>query len=159
EIDGVKPLGTADAGPATPVGIRTADARHHVHIVGATGSGKTTLMLSMILSDVAAGRGVVLIDPKGDAVLDLLQRPPASLASRLFLFHPAAPAPPPVLNVLQTTGRDTDVVTDNIVGIFRRLFSSFWGPRTDDIFRAACLTLLADPRRGASGAVTLEHIP
>ena len=34
------------------------------------------------------------------------------------------------------------MITDNVTGIFRRIFAAFWGPRTDDIFRAACLTLL-----------------
>ncbi len=40
------------------------DARYHVHVVGATGSGKSTLLTNLALSDVDAGRGVVVIDPK-----------------------------------------------------------------------------------------------
>ena len=56
------------------------------------------------------------------------------------------------------SGTDHDVITDNVTGIFRRIFSQFWGPRTDDIFRAACLTLLQSVPPG-SGQVTLADIP
>ena len=55
-------------------------------------------------------------------------------------------------------GTDTDMIVDNVTGIFRRIFAGFWGPRTDDIFRAACLTLLGSVPPG-SGLVTLADIP
>ena len=103
---------------------------------------------------------MVFIDPKGDAVTDLLARLPASVAGKVVLFDPADKAAPPCLNVLQGdgSGTDHDVITDNVTGIFRRIFSQFWGPRTDDIFRAACLTLLQSVPPG-SGQVTLADIP
>jgi hypothetical protein len=56
------------------------------------------------------------------------------------------------------TGDDTDMITDNVTGIFRRIFAANWGPRTDDVFRAACLTLLGSVPPG-SGLVTLADIP
>ena len=65
---GVRPLGVSDAGQPRPVGLAVADARHHLRICGPTGTGKTTLIAGQILADAAAGRGVVFIDPKGDAV-------------------------------------------------------------------------------------------
>ena len=51
----VRVLGTSEAGPRRAVGIRIADARHHIHVIGETGTGKTTGLLSMQLDD-AAGR-------------------------------------------------------------------------------------------------------
>ena len=54
-------------------------------------------------------------------------------------------------------GRDPDLVVDNLVGIFRSIFAAFWGPRTDDVLRAACLTLL---RTAADEApVSLADVP
>src|SRR5215472_7798037 len=50
------------------------------------------------------------------------------------------------------------MIVDNVTGIFRRIFAANWGPRTDDIFRAACLTLLQSVPPG-SGLVTLADIP
>ncbi len=157
---GVRPLGVSDTGVPRPVGIAVADARHHLRVIGPTGTGKTTLITGQILADADAGRGVVFVDPKGDAVTDLLARLPEHVAGKVVLFDPADRAAPPCLNVLQGdgSGTDHDVITDNVTGIFRRIFSQFWGPRTDDIFRAACLTLLQSVPPG-SGQVTLADIP
>ncbi|HEY5357513.1 MAG TPA: type IV secretory system conjugative DNA transfer family protein [Streptosporangiaceae bacterium] len=156
----VRPLGVTDTGVPRPVGIAVADARHHLRVIGPTGTGKTTLIAGQILADAGAGRGVVFVDPKGDAVTDLLARLPENVAGKVVLFDPADRAAPPCLNVLQGdgSGTDSDVITDNVTGIFRRIFSQFWGPRTDDIFRAACLTLLQSVPPG-SGQVTLADIP
>ena len=43
---------------------------------------------------------------------------------------------------------------DNLVSVFRRVYSAFWGPRTDDVMRAACLTL-----RSQEGVATLADLP
>jgi len=158
---GVRPLGVSDAGAPRPVGLAVPDARHHLRICGPTGTGKTTLIAGQILADAQASRGVVFIDPKGDAVTDIIARLPADAAGKVVLFDPGdARHAPPCLNVLQGdgTGTDTDMIVDNVTGIFRRIFAGFWGPRTDDIFRAACLTLLGSVPPG-SGLVTLADIP
>ncbi|WP_249714595.1 GTPase domain-containing protein [Rhizomonospora bruguierae] len=55
---GGKVIGVANAGSPTRVGISLADCRYHVHALGPTGTGKTTLLMRMILDDVEAGRGV-----------------------------------------------------------------------------------------------------
>jgi hypothetical protein len=156
----VRPLGVSDTGKPRPVGLAVADGRHHLRICGPTGTGKTTLIAGQILSDAAAGRGVVFIDPKGDAVTDIIARLPEQVAGKVVLFDPEDRGAPPCLNVLQGdgSGTDTDVIIDNVTGIFRRIFAASWGPRTDDIFRAACLTLLGSVPPG-SGLVTLADIP
>jgi len=155
-----RPLGVSDTGKPRPVGLAVADGRHHMRICGPTGTGKTTLIAGQILSDAAAGRGVVFIDPKGDAVTDIIARLPEGVAGKVVLFDPEDRGAPPCLNVLQGdgSGTDTDVIIDNVTGIFRRIFAASWGPRTDDIFRAACLTLLGSVPPG-SGQVTLADIP
>ena len=146
---GVKPIGVTDVGTPRPVGLAVADARHHLHVIGATGSGKSTLMTNLVLDDVEAGRGAVIVDPKGDMITDILSRLPKRIAERTVLFDPNDTAAPPRLNVLQADDTDdTDMVVDNVTGIFSRIFSAYWGPRTDDIFRAACLTLLHDDPSG-----------
>jgi hypothetical protein len=135
-----KVLGDAQAGGRRPVSLAVADARHHLHVMGATGSGKSTLLTNLVLEDVAAGRGVVVIDPKGDLITDLCDRLPEGAEARTVLVDPEDPDAAPVLNVL--SGPDPDLAVDNLVGIFRSIFSAFWGPRTDDVLRSACLTLL-----------------
>lgn len=135
----VLPLGQADAGPVRPVGLRLADARHHLHVLGATGSGKSTLLAQMILAHAHAGRGCIVLDPKGDLITDVLDRLPAHAVDRVELFDADTDTPPPCLNPLE--GANPDRVVDNLVSVFRRVYAAFWGPRTDDILRAACLTL------------------
>ncbi len=153
---GIKPLGRSDVGARRGVGVAVADTRHHLHVMGATGSGKSTLIANLALDDVRNHRGVIVIDPKGDLVTDLLDRLPDTCADRLVLIDPDDPHTPPCLNVLD--GADIDVVVDNITGIFRRIFTAFWGPRTDDLMRAACLTLLKHRER-THQLVTLADVP
>jgi len=151
-----KILGDAQAGGRRPVSLAVADARYHLHIMGATGSGKSTLLTNIVLGDVEAGRGVVVIDPKGDLITDLLDRLPQGAEARTVLIDPEDPDAAPVLNVL--SGPDPDLAVDNLVGIFRSIFSAFWGPRTDDVLRSACLTLLR--HAAATGTSTsLADVP
>ena len=44
-----------------------------------------------------------------------------------------------------TGGAGAALAVENLVSICRRLFAGFWGPRTDDLMRAACLTLPPNP--------------
>ncbi|MFE9748238.1 type IV secretory system conjugative DNA transfer family protein [Saccharothrix saharensis] len=148
----IKPLGRSDSGHSRPVGMHVADARHHTHILGATGSGKSELMARMILSDAEAGRGVVVIDPKGDLISDILMRLPEGLGEKVVLFDADSRARPPVLNPLE--GEDRARAVDNLVSIFSRIYAASWGPRTDDILRAGLLTLTSMP-----GTPTLVDLP
>jgi Helicase HerA, central domain/TraM recognition site of TraD and TraG len=147
-----KPLGVTDTGHPRPVALQVPDARHHLHVLGATGSGKSTLLATMILADAEAGRGLVVIDPKGDLVTDVLSRLPRSAADRVVLFDADSRHRPPCLNPLD--GGTTDLSVDNLVSVFRRVYSAFWGPRTDDVMRAACLTL-----RAQDAIPTLAELP
>lgn len=150
-----KPLGDTDSGHPRPIGLRVPDARHHLHVIGATGSGKSTLLATTILDDVDAGRGVVLVDPKGDLVSDVLSRLPRSAGDRVVLFDADSRARPPCLNPLDGgDASDTDLTVDNLTSVFRRVYAAFWGPRTDDVMRAACLTL-----RAQHGTATLADLP
>lgn len=147
-----KRIGVTDTGHERAVALRVTDARHHLHVIGATGSGKSTLLGNMILADAEAGRGIVLIDPKGDLVTDVLSRLPKSAGDRVVLFDADSKSRPPCLNPLD--GGETDLTVDNLVSVFRRVYSAFWGPRTDDVMRAACLTL-----RTQEGVPTLADLP
>jgi hypothetical protein len=144
-----KPLGIGANGRR--VNLAVVDARQHLHVLGPTGVGKSTLIGRLVLADFEAGRGAVVIDPKGDLIEDLLARIPKGRENEVDLMDPMDSAPPG-LNVLDSPDRDLGV--DQLVGIFRRVFERFWGPRTDDVFRAALLTLTA----GDSSA-TLADVP
>jgi hypothetical protein len=144
-----KPLGRACNG--RQINLAVPDARQHIHVLGPTGVGKSTLIARLVLADFQAGRGTVVIDPKGDLIEDLLARIPAGRENEVDLLDPLDAAPPG-LNVLDSPDRDLGV--DQLVGIFRRVFERYWGPRTDDILRAALLTLTM-----AAPGSTLADVP
>lgn len=64
-------------GVSQPVEIGLDDRMRHSFIVGQTGTGKSSLMESMIIQDIHAGRGVAVIDPHGDMVDNILKRIPS----------------------------------------------------------------------------------
>ncbi|MHB8739509.1 MAG: type IV secretory system conjugative DNA transfer family protein [Candidatus Dormibacteria bacterium] len=137
-----KVLAVADIGGES-ISIAQENCRHHIHVLGPTGSGKSTLLLNLALDDIRAGRGVGVIDPKGDLVRSLLERIPESEWDRVILVDPAQRDRPIGINVLECDDPDLhDLVCDQVVAIFKKTYERYWGPRTDDILRAAILTLL-----------------
>src|SRR5439155_24361023 len=59
-------------------------------IAGLPGTGKSTLLLHLILDDIRAGRACCVIDPHGDLVTQVMERcptDPATLA-RILRFDP-----------------------------------------------------------------------
>ena len=51
-----------------PVYITEDDRRRHVYIVGQTGTGKSNLMINMVVEDIKQGKGVSIVDPHGDLI-------------------------------------------------------------------------------------------
>jgi hypothetical protein len=140
-----------EAGRRFTAGLAVEDGRYHVHVPGVTGTGKTTLLANMVLADADAGRGAVVLDPKGDMITELLARLPDRVAGRLVLIDPDERAAPAALNILD--GPDKELAAEQVVTIFRRVYAATWGPRMDDILRCACLTLARVPD------ATLADIP
>ena len=133
-------------GRDTPARLGPVDARHHVHVLGPTGAGKSTLLLNLALDDIEAGRGVGIVDPKGDLVRSLMERIRPEHWDRVVLIDPSLRDRPVGLNVLECDDPDLhEVACDQLITIFRKSYERFWGPRTDDILRAAVLTLLLRP--------------
>jgi hypothetical protein len=135
------------------VAISPSSSLRHLHVIGPTGVGKSTLLLNLIVGDLSRGAGVVVVDPKGDLISDVLECLPADRLDDVVLLDPTDLQRPVGLNPLSGADHAPDLVVDQIVGLFRSLYTSFWGPRTDDILRAALLTLVREP------GMTLAEIP
>lgn len=128
-----------------PLALRLRDSLQHLHVIGPTGTGKSTLLLNLITQDIAAGRGVVVVDPKGDLVEDTLRRIPNSRASDVVILDPADEHRPVGLNVLRGSGRPPELIADQVLAVFHDLYRDNWGPRMQDILHAALLTLADKP--------------
>lgn len=137
-------LGQHDGwGQDKPVSLSSADRMHHLHVVGKSGTGKTTLLRNLILQDIEAGRGVAVIDPHGDLALDLLDHIPRKHAERVVYFDPSDEEHAISFNLLARVpaGR-RHLVASGIVSAFKGIFPDFFGPRMEYIFYAAVAALL-----------------
>ena len=122
-----------------PVALSAEAARHHLAVVGPSGTGKSVLLARGILDDIEAGYGGVVIDPKADLVRDLLDRIPRQEADRIVVLDPAIPGPVPGLDLLSVG--DPDLRADVVLGALGAIFRDSWGVRTDTYLRLGLRTL------------------
>src|ERR1043166_5491122 len=83
-----------------PFGIEQDDRRRHLHIIGQTGTGKSTALLNLLSQDLAMGRGVALLDPHGDLAERTLTLIPSKRSHQLVYINPADLGRPIGFNVL-----------------------------------------------------------
>ncbi len=133
-----------------PVAVTPTDALHQL-VTGPTGSGKSTLLLGEITQDLQAGRGVILIDPGGDLAREAADRIPPHRAGDLIYIDLADPTPVGV-NPLDCAPADAELVADQMLELIRANADS-WGPRLEEVLRAALVLLAASP------GMTLVELP
>ena len=127
-------------------GIKQKNRRGHMYIIGKTGTGKTTLIENMIISDIRMGNGVAVIDPHGDLSEDLLNFIPKRRIKETIYFNPSDLEHPIAFNPLEKVDRDHQhLVVSGLLSIFKKIWFEFWGPRTEHILRNAILALLDYP--------------
>lgn len=134
-----------------PLALPAAAAMHHLHVIGPTGTGKSTLLSGLIAQDIAAGHSVVVVEPKGDLVTDVLTQIPATRVDDVVVLDPSDQAPVGLNPLHRTTGRP-ELLADNILSVLRGLYGKAIGPRSADILYAGLLTLA---RRGDASLVML----
>jgi hypothetical protein len=141
-------LGTATVGLTTdaPVTLSLDDRRRHVHVIGKTGTGKSTLLLSLMLQDLQAGRGLAFLDPHGDQAKALIDAMPPERINDCLYLDPADRDFPFAFNPLDGVAPDSRaLVTANVVAAFKHLWSDSWGPRLEHILMNSIALLLHSP--------------
>jgi DNA helicase HerA-like ATPase len=99
----------------TPIGSTT-------YVVGQTGTGKTTLLKNLVVYDIEAGRGVGVLDPHGDLVVDLLDHIPLRRADDLVYFDPAELKWPVGFNLLANVHHDArHIMASAIASAFKSI--------------------------------------
>jgi GTPase SAR1 family protein len=136
---------------STTIGLTLEERRRHAYIIGATGTGKTTLLMHMIHQDIQKGNGLAIIDPHGDLAERLLGIIPEARIKDVVYFNPYDIEYPIGLNVLEIpTGlsdvelqREKDFITSTLISIFHKLYDAkYTGPRMEHILRNVILTAL-----------------
>ncbi len=116
----------------------------HASLLGATGSGKTTVLLNLAAQIMAAGRSLVVIEGK-DLIAELRDRVPPKRVSDVVLLDPSDTERPVGFNLLAGAGDAPELVVDQVVELFKARHGHYLGPRSEHVLRAGLLTLARDP--------------
>jgi Type IV secretion-system coupling protein DNA-binding domain len=118
-----------------------------MYLIGKTGTGKSTLLETMICQDMENGQGLALVDPHGDLVERVMARVPEHRkddliyfdvpdSGKAFGFNPLEGVPP---------GKRA-LAASGLLEVFKKLWADSWGPRLEHILRNALLALLDQPQ-------------
>ena len=141
-------------GSDTLIGLTEDERRRHIYIIGATGTGKSTMLLSMVKQDIENGKGVCVIDPHGDLVEKILPLIPEKRIKDVIYFNPDDIGYPIGLNLLELTSQGTDdekvrekeFITESIISLFHKIYSDkYSGPRMEYILRNTIHTAFVLP--------------
>ncbi len=119
--EGSLPLGRTVHGEKRPVGIQQADRLHQL-VIGKSGMGKSTLLHTQIAADIAAGRGVGLVDPHSDLVEDVLGTIPRSRTNDVVVLDPTNPACPSINPLACRHPSERALVAENNLAAFSKVF-------------------------------------
>ncbi|OGM19895.1 hypothetical protein A2686_01445 [Candidatus Woesebacteria bacterium RIFCSPHIGHO2_01_FULL_38_10] len=130
-----------------PVYLSGEDRLRHVYIIGKTGTGKSELLIDLIMQDIKAGKGLCFMDPHGDAIEDLLKMIPPERAEDVIYFNPADAERPMGLNLLEAKTEDQKhFMATAVINMFYKLFDPYKtgivGPRFEHAVRNAMLTAM-----------------
>ncbi len=127
-------------------GVRRADRRQHMYVVGKTGTGKTTLLHNMMVQDIANGEGVCVVDPHGEFVESLIKKIPEERVNDVVYFNPADLEYSVGFNVLELPDpKYKHLVASGLMGIFTKIWSGVWSARMEYILNNCILALLDTP--------------
>ncbi|HXT10538.1 MAG TPA: type IV secretion system DNA-binding domain-containing protein [Candidatus Angelobacter sp.] len=127
----------------------TAEQRtRHVHIIGASGTGKSTLLFNLIRQDIENGQGIAVLDPHGDLIDRICGVIPSERVGDVVLIDPSDPEYSIGLNILSAHSElEKNLLASDLVAVFQRLSTS-WGDQMNSVLQNAILAFLESDRSG-----------
>jgi hypothetical protein len=135
-------------GKKTQVTLGPEQRTKHMHIIGVSGTGKSTLVLNLALQDIKSGQGVGILDPHGDLIDKIVGEIPEERHKDVILFDPSDEAFPIGFNILSAHSElEKNLLASDLVAVFRRLSTS-WGDQMTSVLGNAVLAFLESDRGG-----------
>ena len=117
-------------------------------IIGASGTGKSTLLFNLIRQDIENGEGVALLDPHGDLTERILGIIPPERINDVVLVDPADEEFSVGFNILSAhSEQEKTLLASDLVSVFQRLSTS-WGDQMQSVLQNAILAFLNSSRGG-----------
>ncbi len=137
-------------------GIKRADRRRHLYIIGKSGVGKSKLQELLVRQDIAYGHGVCVIDPHGEFIEDILNFIPEERIDDVCIIDPSDIDFPVSFNPLQNVDPTfKHQLTQGIIEVLSKQFGSNWTPRLEHVFRFTTLALLDYPYATMRGMISM----
>ncbi len=155
-VTGIKNIGEGDI----PIKISMEDLRKHLYLLGQTGTGKTTVLYSMIMDRIYAGKGVCVIDPHGDLHKTILENIPENRIKDIIRFEPGNTADTVRINLLEynkENPQEKSFLIDDLFNFFRQEYdvNQTMGPMFELFMKNSLLLLMDDPGNlGTIGDIT-----
>lgn len=135
-------------GKQKEVSTSTSQRLRHTHIIGATGTGKSTLIQSMIVQDIQLGNGIAVLDPHGDLIENILPHIPEHRRKDVLIIDPADRDYPVGFNFFTAHNEtEKDILSSDLVAVFKRLSTS-WGDQMNSVLANAILAFLESTEGG-----------
>jgi hypothetical protein len=118
--------------------ISEKDLYTHLYVIGKTGSGKSTMIKSMIAGAIELdNQAVFVLDPHGDLVADIINWMPKEHAKRTIYIDFSNSERFAGLNILEANDqKEMEFAIGELDNFFLRTYGpEIWGPRIQDVFR------------------------
>jgi hypothetical protein len=142
-------LGENDhAGEAVEVRLSAEQRTRHTHIIGASGTGKSTLLFNLIRQDILNGEGVAVLDPHGDLIDCICGIIPQKRIGDVVLVDPSDEQFSIGFNILSAHSElEKNLLASDLIAVFQRLSAS-WGDQMNSVLQNAILAFLESDWRG-----------
>ena len=130
------------------VSLSQSGRDRHCYVIGATGTGKSTLLYNMVMQDIKNGEGVCMIDPHGDLYRKVLESMPEERIDDVVLVDLCDFDYPVGMNFLECNGAykavQMNFIVNEMMMIFQRLYDMnvVGGPMFEMYMRNALLLVM-----------------
>lgn len=148
-------------GKKVDISIADMDLRRHMQIIGQTGTGKSTLLTTVVHNALMTGHGCTLFDPHGTTVDAILKTIPDELKHKVRVIRIGDAENPVPLNIwdsddLEKEERNINDICELFTDIFDPKREGIVGPRYEkwfSVFSKASIALLG--RRSSFESIAL----